>query len=66
MKYVTRSALGLSALVAATASHAALDVTAAVTEIGLIPAALATVFGALVVVYAASKGYRFVLGFIGK
>lgn len=51
---------------AASASHAAFDVSAAVTEIGAIPAALAAVFAALVVVYAAKKGYKFVLGFIGS
>lgn len=66
MKYITRSALGLSALVAATASQAAIDVTAATGAIGEIGPAIATVFGALVIVYAAIKGYRFVMGFIGK
>lgn len=66
MNKFIRSGLITAGVLAATASHAALDVTAATTAIGDIGPAIAAVFGALIVVYGAAKGYKFVLAFVGK
>ena len=64
MKLFSRIALGAGVLVAATASHAALDVSAATSAITEVGPAIATVFGALILVVAAIKGYKFVSGFV--
>lgn len=64
MKLFSRIALGAGVLVAATSSHAAIDVSSATAALAEIGPAVATVFGALILVVAAIKGYKFVTSFV--